>query len=434
LGSDRLAAAGLNREHANLVADVLTHADLRGVRSHGVMRTEHYVKRLNAGSLNKNPTFSFKQIQSGASLLNADGGMGHAACDLAMNHAIDLASKTGIARVYNKAMKLTNDELAFDDFTSYEPSYNTAASFIATPIFINNKREGVLIFQMPVDEINKIMSFNGEYVKAGLGESGESYLIGSDYTMKNNSRFTNSIDDPIVKSLQSTIGVLKVVTDSTKAVIEENKKNGQWIINDYRGVPVLSVFDTITIFNETKWIILAEIDEEEALRSSVNLRNKILIISLFGVIILMLVLQIILQKYLIKPIDIFQKSIVEISQNQDLTLNVNTSAPKEISEMAHSFNTLIKNLQDLISIAIESSTENAIISNKLSETSSDVGKNVEYSVKTVKETQKQVFEFEDEIKNKFDLILNYEHRYYLLDFLNKTPMFKDIFYKEKYEK
>ena len=97
LVSDRLAAAGLNREHADLVADVLTHADLRGVRSHGVMRTEHYVKRLNAGSLNKNPTFSFKQIQSGACLINADGGMGHAACDLAMSHAIDLASKTGIA-------------------------------------------------------------------------------------------------------------------------------------------------------------------------------------------------------------------------------------------------------------------------------------------------------------------------------------------------
>jgi len=58
-------------------------------------------------------------------------------------------------------------------------------------------------------------------------------------------------------------------------------------------------------------------------------------------------------------------------------------------------------------------------------------KKLDLIYKEDKETQKQVFEFEDEIKNKFDLILNYEHRYYLLDFLNKTPMFKDIFYKEK---
>lgn len=99
LVSERLVEAGLNREHADLVADVLTHADLRGVRSHGVMRTEHYVKRLKAGSLNTNPTFSLKQIRSGASLLNADGGMGHVACDQAMSHAIKIAGETGIALV-----------------------------------------------------------------------------------------------------------------------------------------------------------------------------------------------------------------------------------------------------------------------------------------------------------------------------------------------
>jgi ureidoglycolate dehydrogenase (NAD+) len=99
LVSERLAEAGLNLEHADLVADVLTHADLRGVRSHGVMRTEHYVKRLKAGSLNPNPTFSFKQIRNSACLLSADGGMGHAACGQAMHHAIKTARKTGIAMV-----------------------------------------------------------------------------------------------------------------------------------------------------------------------------------------------------------------------------------------------------------------------------------------------------------------------------------------------
>ncbi|NNK92780.1 MAG: ureidoglycolate dehydrogenase, partial [Desulfobacterales bacterium] len=99
LVSDRLAKAGLNRAHANLVSEVLVHADLRGVRSHGVIRTEHYVTRLKAGGLTKNPTFSFQQIRKGAGLLNADGGMGHAACKEAMDHAITLARESGIAMV-----------------------------------------------------------------------------------------------------------------------------------------------------------------------------------------------------------------------------------------------------------------------------------------------------------------------------------------------
>lgn len=99
LVSARLTEAGLKKEHAELVAEVLTHADLRGVRSHGVMRTEHYVRRILAGSLNTDPSFSWQQLKSGASLLNADGGMGHVACDRAMSRAIEVAGETGIAMV-----------------------------------------------------------------------------------------------------------------------------------------------------------------------------------------------------------------------------------------------------------------------------------------------------------------------------------------------
>ncbi len=95
----KLTGAGLNSSDAEIVTDVLVHADLRGIRSHGVIRTEHYVKRLTTGSLNKNPTFGFKQIRAGAGLLDADDGMGHSACLKAMDHACTLAGESGIAMV-----------------------------------------------------------------------------------------------------------------------------------------------------------------------------------------------------------------------------------------------------------------------------------------------------------------------------------------------
>lgn len=96
---ERLTEAGLNKPHAEIVAEILVHADLRGVRSHGVMRTQHYVTRLHAGSLNRNPDFTLKEVRSGAALLNADAGMGHAACCEAMDKAIEMAKDTGIAMV-----------------------------------------------------------------------------------------------------------------------------------------------------------------------------------------------------------------------------------------------------------------------------------------------------------------------------------------------
>lgn len=99
LVSKKLTDAGLNDSDAEIVADVLVHADLRGVRSHGVIRTEHYVTRLTAGSLNKNPKFDFKKLRAGAGLLDADDGMGHPACMAAMDKACELAKDSGIAMV-----------------------------------------------------------------------------------------------------------------------------------------------------------------------------------------------------------------------------------------------------------------------------------------------------------------------------------------------
>lgn len=99
LVADKLAAAGLIRSHAEQTADVLVSADARGVHSHGIIRTEHYVKRLQAGSLNSNPDFSFRKVRSGSGLLNADGGMGHVASIEGMNRAIEMAPESGIAMV-----------------------------------------------------------------------------------------------------------------------------------------------------------------------------------------------------------------------------------------------------------------------------------------------------------------------------------------------
>lgn len=44
---------------------------------------------------------------------------------------------------------------------------------------------GILVFQMPVDEINRRLK-----VSEGLGESGEVYLVGSDNLMRSQSRFS----------------------------------------------------------------------------------------------------------------------------------------------------------------------------------------------------------------------------------------------------
>lgn len=95
----KLTDASLVKEHAEVVADVLVHADMRGVSSHGVLRTEHYVKRLNEGGLNPNPEFKIKETGPCSAVFDGDDGMGHVVTKEAMDRAIEMAKKNGIGMI-----------------------------------------------------------------------------------------------------------------------------------------------------------------------------------------------------------------------------------------------------------------------------------------------------------------------------------------------
>lgn len=99
LAFKKLVDAGLSDTTALEVTDVLVHADITGVHSHGVMRVEHYCKRLNAGGLNADAKFSIEQISPSVAVLDSDDGMGHSALIAATNHGINLARETGLGFV-----------------------------------------------------------------------------------------------------------------------------------------------------------------------------------------------------------------------------------------------------------------------------------------------------------------------------------------------
>ncbi|MFJ8244465.1 ureidoglycolate dehydrogenase [Peribacillus asahii] len=95
----KLIEAGLNEGHAEKVAEVLVHADLRNVNSHGVLRTEHYVNRLQAGGINPDAQISFQSTGPVTGIVDGDDGFGHVIGDVAMDHAIEMARNNGVGMV-----------------------------------------------------------------------------------------------------------------------------------------------------------------------------------------------------------------------------------------------------------------------------------------------------------------------------------------------
>ena len=168
-----------------------------------------------------------------------------------------------LERLSREANKSTNaDFVKLVDFEPYSPSYDSAASFIASPIFDDQRRKvGILIFQMPIDRINMVMTNNQKWKVCGLGESGETYIIGSDYKMRSQSRFLIEdkegyhaqmaelgMDESLINIIQakdSTILLQKIETKGTHAATagETNIE----IFEDYRHVPVLSAYAPLGI-------------------------------------------------------------------------------------------------------------------------------------------------------------------------------------------
>ncbi|EAX5046563.1 ureidoglycolate dehydrogenase, partial [Salmonella enterica] len=96
---NKLYKAGLKREHAAIVADVLVYADARGIHSHGAVRVEYYAERISKGGTNREPTFRIENTGPCTAILHADNAAGQVAAKMGMEHAIEIAKKNGVAVV-----------------------------------------------------------------------------------------------------------------------------------------------------------------------------------------------------------------------------------------------------------------------------------------------------------------------------------------------
>lgn len=95
-----LQAVGVPTADADVVADNLTDAHLRGVDSHGVTRLiQIYVERVEAGIINPHPNMTVADDAPSIALLDADNGLGAVAGTRAMKLCIEKARSAGAAWV-----------------------------------------------------------------------------------------------------------------------------------------------------------------------------------------------------------------------------------------------------------------------------------------------------------------------------------------------
>jgi hypothetical protein len=184
------------------------------------------------------------------------------------------------------ATKVEAGETVFSDFEKYLPALGRPTAFVAAPVFGSSERTGTVIFEISVDTINDIMTSHQLWQDVGLGVSGETYLVGEDLLLRNQSRFLiedreqylemiREIGTPedIVRQIESqsnSIGLQQVDTIGTRAALAG--ETDTQIFPDYRGVDVLSAFRPLNVPG-INWVIMSEIDKAEALADFEKLRD-----------------------------------------------------------------------------------------------------------------------------------------------------------------
>ncbi len=273
---------------------------------------------------------------------------------------------SNLAKAFTEAKKINNKEdIYVSDFETYYPSYNSPAGFIATPIFNkNNEKIGVLAFQFPIDELNRIMN-----QREGMGESGEAYLVGSDKLMRSDS-YLDPVNHSVINSFKNTkLGAVDTVA-TTKGIKGET---GEEVILDYNGNYVLSSYTPIN-FNNLKWVLLVEIDKKEVF-SSITKFFRLFIISLITGTIIIFIISLIFGNRLSKELSVLSVNMKEVAEGEaDLTKELEIVSMDEIGQVSAYYNKFIKKL-----LTIVLSTKNS--AEKIKSETEEISKSMDNLVK-----------------------------------------------------
>jgi signal transduction histidine kinase len=126
--------------------------------------------------------------------------------------------------------------------------------YLAAPLAGATPDAGVIIARLPLDPVRRMMN-----ERSGMGQSGETYLVGADRRLRSDSRL-----DPQNRSVQASLaGTVAANGVDTESVTRSLRgETGTLAIRDYRHIPVLSAFAPVQV-EGLSWVIVAEIDVAE---------------------------------------------------------------------------------------------------------------------------------------------------------------------------
>lgn len=287
---------------------------------------------------------------------------------------------TAISEVYSEVLQAKSirmSDIQQDALTGKNVFYLGAPIFNASGVSL-----GIIVVEIDASKITGLVEES-----AGLGKTGESYLVGSDYLMRSNSRFNSETD------------ILNTLVDTENVHLGFQKQTGKLSLKSYRNRSVLSFFIPIDLdlkFNAGfDWILIVEIEESEAFMAFKGLVIQMIIIAAV-MFILIAVAAAFFARYFTKPI--FQlKEITTQIANGDLTQSTDIGQDDEVGKLAESIKLMRENLRSQLEEMYEgtnvlstSSAQLMSMVSQLASGSAETATSVSETTATVEEVKQTV--------------------------------------------
>ena len=256
---------------------------------------------------------------------------------------------------YQKALDSnTVDYVGITDFGDYEPADEPTAWMVA-PVGVPGRVEGVLALQFPISKINRLMTMDRRWEESGMGQTGETFIVGPDDLMRSDSRMfltdpdayrrdaveagtPPSVVDEAFRQNGTTL-VQPVPTEATR--LAQRGQRGTLIAQDYLGRETLQAYAPADV-EGLQWSVIAKIDTAEAF-APVSKFTRRLVLSTVGIIFVVCISAMLLARLFVRPIRRLEVGAQQISSG-DYGVSLPVTSRDEFGDLTVAFNDMSRNL------------------------------------------------------------------------------------------
>ncbi|MBP1822743.1 HAMP domain-containing protein [Mycobacterium sp. OAE908] len=274
-----------------------------------------------------------------------------------------------LSDAYSKALAShAVDYVGITDFGDYQPADEPTA-WMVSPVGPPGRAEGVLALQFPISKINALMTVNGKWEAAGMGKTGETYLVGPDDLMRSDSRLFLENPDQFKRDVinagtppdvaqesirqHGTTLVQPVKNEATR--LAQRGQRGTLIEDDYLGHRTLQAYAPVDL-RGLHWSMIAKIDSTEAFEPVFTF-TRTLVISTAVIIFVVCLAAMLLARLFVRPIRRLEAGAQQISAG-DYNVTLPVKSRDEFGDLTVAFNDMSRNLAIKEELLAEQRREN----------------------------------------------------------------------------